>query len=126
MTRLPLSLLLAAPLAAGAQGPVRKDASPAAAAGPGTTAPAIAEADLRARLAAFAHDSLAGRAAGTEAHRRATAYIAGELRRLGLRPAGDSGTFLQALPFVRYRIAEGTRLTLGDSTYEPYDDFFAQ
>jgi hypothetical protein len=125
MTRLslPLAAALAVPLAAaGAQPAVRKDAAapPATAA---ATSAAITEADLRARLFAFAHDSLAGRAAGTEEHRRATAYIASELRRLGLRPAGDSGTFLQALPFVRYRVAADARLTLGDSSYAPYDDF---
>ena len=55
---------------------------------------------LRARLTAFAHDSMRGRMTGTADHRRATAYIAAELRRLGLEPAGDSGSFLQRVPLL--------------------------
>jgi len=55
---------------------------------------------LRARLTAFAHDSMRGRMTGTADHRRATAYIAAELQRLGLQPAGDSGSFLQRVPLL--------------------------
>jgi hypothetical protein len=107
MTRL-LLLALAAPLAAAAQQP---------------TAPAITDADLRVRLGIFAHDSMGGRQAGTEDHRRATRYLVAELQRLGLKPAGDSGTFLQAVPFVRRTLAADARLVLGDSSLVPWEDF---
>src|SRR5512136_2294366 len=40
-------------------------------------------------------DSLEGRFPGTPGIDSAAAYIARELRRLGLRPGGDDGTFFQ-------------------------------
>ena len=43
----------------------------------------------------LASDALEGRFPGTPGNDSAAAYIAREFRRLGLRPAGDSGTFLQ-------------------------------
>ena len=51
----------------------------AAAAGQQATTPAITDADLRLRLGIFADDSMRGREAGTEDHRRATRYLAAEL-----------------------------------------------
>jgi hypothetical protein len=43
----------------------------------------------------LASDALEGRFPGTPGNDSAAAYIARALRRLGLRPGGDSGTFLQ-------------------------------
>ena len=43
----------------------------------------------------LASDALEGRFPGTPGNDSAAAYIARELRRLGLRPGGDAGTFLQ-------------------------------
>ncbi len=57
---------------------------------------------LKARVYAFADDSMQGRAAGTPGHERAVAYLVRELTRLGVRPAGESGTYLQRVP-VRVR-----------------------
>ncbi|HTM47668.1 MAG TPA: M28 family metallopeptidase [Bryobacteraceae bacterium] len=39
----------------------------------------------------LADDKLEGRETGSEGHRRAAAYVAGEFERSGLKPAGDSG-----------------------------------
>jgi len=43
----------------------------------------------------YAADSMMGRRVATEGSRKATDYIAAEIRRIGLEPAGDSGTFFQ-------------------------------
>src|SRR5512142_1434459 len=43
----------------------------------------------------LASDALAGRKTGSPGNDSAAAYLAREFRRLGLRPAGDSGGFLQ-------------------------------
>lgn len=43
----------------------------------------------------LASDALEGRLVGTAGNDSAAAYLARELRRLGLRPGGDSGTFFQ-------------------------------
>ena len=62
---------------------------------PQPTVPAINAADLMTRLYIFADDSMQGRETGTVGHIRATNYIAAELKKLGLKPAGDNGTYFQ-------------------------------
>jgi hypothetical protein len=64
---------------------------------PRPTSPAITEEDLKTRLYIVADDSMEGREAGTRGGARANAYLVRELTRLGLTPAGDSGTFLQTI-----------------------------
>jgi membrane dipeptidase len=47
----------------------------------------------------LASDELAGRKAGSPGYRRAAEYVAAEMRKAGLEPGGDNGTFLQEVPF---------------------------
>lgn len=47
-------------------------------------------AQVRARLTALAHDSMEGRRGGTAGAHRAARWIAGQMREIGLTPAGDS------------------------------------
>src|SRR5262245_42533593 len=68
---------------------------------PQPTSAAISAGDLMTRLYIFADDSMMGRETGTVGHVKSTAYIANELKRLGLQPAGDAGTFFQAVPMIR-------------------------
>jgi len=89
---------------------------------PRPTTGAITSQDLMTRLYIFADDSLAGRDVGTEGHFKATEYLAREMQRLGLRPAGDSGTYFQTLPLKSRKVdrlssfvAGGTYLTLGQA-----------
>jgi len=72
--------------------------------GPRTWAPRptttdITANDLRTRLYGFADDSMMGRRIGELGNYKGTEYIAREFKRLGLKPAGDSGTYFQVLPF---------------------------
>lgn len=67
--------------------------------GPPTKA-AISAEDLMTRLYVFADDSMMGRQVGTEYNNKGTAYIEREVRRMGLKPAGDGGTYFQQLPLV--------------------------
>jgi hypothetical protein len=89
----------------------------------GLAAP-MSPAALRSRLATYAADSMRGRLTGTEDHRRATRYIAEELRRAGLRPAGDNGSFLQRVPLVVTAL-DTANSTLGaaGNTLQPYRDY---
>jgi hypothetical protein len=64
---------------------------------PEPTSAAISAADLMTRLYIFADDSMMGREVGTMYHLKATDYIEREVRRLGLVPAGDSGSYFQDL-----------------------------
>ncbi len=58
--------------------------------------PAIA--DIRRFLLVVADDSTMGRQTGSRGDDIAARYIAGEFRRFGLQPAGDGGTYFQAVP----------------------------
>lgn len=86
---------------------------------PRPTKPAIDANDLRTRLYQIADDSMMGREAGTLGSYKTTAYIAKELTRLGLKPAGENGTFFQDVPFgptgydvkLSELIADGRKLT---------------
>lgn len=81
--------------------------------GPRTYAPRATEAaitanDLRTRLYQLADDSMMGREAGTLGNWKATEYIAREFRRLGLRPAGENGTYFQEIPYGPLRFDSAT------------------
>src|SRR4051812_14152101 len=90
----------------------------------GPTHPAITAADAMTRLYIFADDSMLGRGAGEIGGLKGTAYIEREVRRLGLIPAGDSGTFFQAVPLYKRSLdtnsslsANGTPLVIGRDYY---------
>ena len=86
-------------------------------------APPMSPAALRARLEAFAADSMRGRLTGSEDHRKATRYIADELRKAGLEPAGENGTFLQKVPLVTKVLdTAATTIALG-RPLTPYADY---
>ncbi len=80
--------------------------------------------DLRTRLYPFAHDSMEGRRIGEPGNYKGTAYIASEFKRLGLKPAGDDGTYFQDLPFgpLAYDLNR-TALTVGGAALTPKKDW---
>jgi hypothetical protein len=63
------------------------------------TTVAISPADLRSRLYLIADDSMRGRLAGSASDTLVTAYIASELARAGLAPAGENGEWFQVVHF---------------------------
>ena len=80
----------------------------------------ITPADLMTRLYVLADDSMLGREAATLGNVKATDYIAREMQRMGLTPAGENGTFFQTVPVLIARIdttrtitVEGTRFVVG-------------
>jgi hypothetical protein len=108
--RLSLTLALLACVAGSAS--AQKDSVPRASAakavwpdeGPRTwaprpTVPAITANDLRTRLYQISDDSMLGRRVGELGNYKATSYVAAEFKRLGLKPAGDNGTFFQELAY---------------------------
>ena len=103
--------------------PSASGAQPSRPASSSTTDPAITAADLRARLSIVAHDSMEGREAGRRGATRAAAYIAGELKRIGLAPAGDSGTYYQRIPLVVRAPDPTSRLVVGTDSLKFGDDF---
>ena len=92
---------------------------------PQPTTAAINETDLMTRVYLFADDSMQGREAGYPGAIKGTAYIAAELRRLGLVPAGENGTYFQNVPFVARTLDSSTTITSRDATFAAYRDFVA-
>jgi hypothetical protein len=71
--------------------------------------------DLMTRLYILADDSMGGREAGTIGNFKGTDYIAAEAKRMGLVPAGDSGTYFQTLPF-KIRTSDSTSMLSAGGT----------
>ncbi len=90
---------------------------------PQPTVPGITASDLMSRLYVFADVSMMGREAGTPGAMKGTAYIAGEVRRLGLKPAGDSGTYFQNVPFIARTLDSTTTIAVNGATLTAYKDF---
>jgi hypothetical protein len=89
---------------------------------PRPTAAPITPGDLRTRLFIFADDSMQGRETGTEGNLRGLRYIEGELRRLGLTPMGDSGTFRQRVPLVTRGWNTTFTANIGGTPVAPWAD----
>jgi hypothetical protein len=115
-----LALVLAAAAAApaGAQAPQHplKHA-------PRPTTAAITPADAMTRVYVLADDSMMGRQAGTRGNVMGTDYIAREARRIGLEPAGDGGTFFQAIPLKRRGVDRAATLTVDGQRLSFGSDF---
>ena len=109
------ALKVATPPAAPVEGPLKHAPRP--------TTPAITPADLMTRLYIFADDSMLGREAGTPGGLKGTQYIADEVKKLGLEPAGVNGTYFQDVPPVRRRLADGASITVDGAALALKTDF---
>ena len=105
-----LMLLCAAPAAAQSAAPPR-----------GTTTAEITAADMKTRINFLADDALKGRDTPSPGLEMAASYIADEFKRLGLQPAGDSGTYIQRYPYqsVRLRASDASMELRGKGTPRP-------
>lgn len=72
----------------------------AQATGVSRAAATITEADIRRRVGIIADDSMGGRNTPSPGLDKTARYIAGEFKRLGLKPGGDHGTYLLGYPIV--------------------------
>jgi hypothetical protein len=97
--------------------------------GPRTWAPrptvtAITANDLRTRLYQISDDSMLGRRVGELGNYKVTTYIAAEFKRLGLKPAGDNGSYFQELAFGPMGFdSTSSKLTAGNVTLAPKRDW---
>jgi hypothetical protein len=92
---------------------------------PQKTTPGITSADLMTRIYRFADDSMRGRMAGSPEAIKGTEYIAGELKRLGLQPAGDNGSYFQDVPFGVQTLDSTSTIQVGGTTLTAGADFLA-
>ncbi len=96
---------------ASAQGKLNRYGNPPTVA-PAPTSSAISVKDLQVRLYTFADDSMQGRQIGRLGNKKGTDYIAAELKKLGVLPAGDNGTYFQVLPYHLKSFTSHSRLTV--------------
>ncbi len=108
-----LCLLSSVPMAAQSQSSSSQSAAT-------KVAGAVDQRVLRAHLEFLADDALEGRRPGTRGGELAAKYIAAQFQRLGLEPAGDSGTYYQRVPIITLTPNPTVRIaapTSGDLTY---------
>lgn len=120
----PFRLLIAVALLA-LPGLARAQSEPPLKHAPRPTTAAITPADLMTRLYIYADDSLEGRETGTRGHVKATTYIAGQLKALGLEPMGDNGTYFQNVPVIRRALDPASTITADGVTLRAGTDFIA-
>jgi len=73
---------------------------------------------LRWHVATLASKQMDGRLTGTKGEERATSYVAEVFRLIGLKPAGDNGTFFQSFSFTSgVSLGEKNTLTLSGKGY---------
>lgn len=87
------------------------------------TTAAITTADLQHRLKIIADDSMMGRQSGSKGDYMTADYVASEFRRLGLRPAGENGTYFQTVPFWNAAVDQTSHLVVGATTLQVERDF---
>ncbi|MBA3343880.1 MAG: M20/M25/M40 family metallo-hydrolase [Gemmatimonadales bacterium] len=87
-------------LATAIAGTLSGQQAPAASSPGARVAAAVEPWVLQAHLEFLADDALEGRAPGTRGGETAAKYIAAQFRRLGLEPAGDSGTYFHRVPII--------------------------
>ncbi len=92
---------------------------------PAPTTAAITVRDLQIRLYQFSDDSMQGRQVGRVGNMKGTNYIAAEVKRLGLVPAGDNGTFFQVLPYHLHSFTNHSRLTVNGNPLAWQQDWVA-
>jgi aminopeptidase YwaD len=75
----------------------------------------INEVSVRAHLEFLASDALNGRASGTRDEQIAAEYVGAQFRRLGLKPAGTGGSYVQTVEMVRATATAKPSISIGDS-----------
>lgn len=91
--------------------------------------PSITTEDLSRHLGFLASDELQGRDTGSEGLQRAAEYVANELSRLQLKPAGENGTYFQNYRLISRQLTDSTMITIADkdgetASFRFKDDFF--
>jgi hypothetical protein len=89
----------------------------------GPTSGAIAPSDLMSRLYVFSDDSMLGRESGTRGNVLGTNYVAREMQKMGLQPAGENGGWFQTVPLLVASMDTTRTLTIDGTTLSYGRDF---
>jgi Zn-dependent M28 family amino/carboxypeptidase len=85
---------------------------------------AIRQADLKRDVTEMASPSMRGREGGTIDEMRASMWLAEQYRRIGLKPAGEDGSWFQWFDMVRTRVSvTSSKASIGGQAMTLYRDF---
>jgi hypothetical protein len=91
---------------------------------PDAAVESITATDMAARIGIISDDSMMGRDTPSPGLERAAAYVIGEFQRLGLRPAGEHGSYVQRFAVTRWTLdTAASRLRLRSGAVEREADF---
>lgn len=80
---------------------------------------------MQAEVRYLASEELEGREAGTPGERKAADFIAAEFARLGLKPKGNAGSYLQEFTFLADPVnGPGNYLQIGRRTFKAGEEFY--
>lgn len=79
--------------------------------------------DLMTHLYIIADDSMMGRQAGTEYNTKGTAYIADQLKKLGIKPGGENGTYFQNVGIINITVSAKKPLMVDGQQFVATKDF---
>ncbi len=83
---------------------------------------AIRQEDLRLDLFEVAGDHFRGREAGTLDELKTSVWWVNKLEKIGLKPAGDDGTYFQFFNMVRNRVSNASSISLNGKTMVLWND----
>lgn len=101
-----IAVLLGPPAAAQSDPPIKRAAA------------TITSSDIQRRIEIIAADSMQGRATPSPGLERTAGYVASEFQRMGLKPAGEDGGYMQRFGVVRWTVdtaASSVTLAAGGS-----------
>ena len=82
----------------------------------------IREADLKKDLYALADAHFSGRSAGTLDELKASAWLAEQFNAIGLKPAGDDGTYFQFFTLLRKQLANNSSILINDKPLQLWNE----
>ena len=85
---------------------------------------AVTEASVRAHLEFLASDALNGRGSGTRDEQIAAEYVGAQFRRLGFKPGGTVGSFVQTVEMTRLTAAAKPAIAIGSALKWTYGKEF--
>ena len=133
MTKLTLSILAAAALAAGCSREADAPRADARTSPPAKTAitsmPTFEAPRILERIKVLSSDEFQGRAPGTKGEELTVKYLEDEFRKLGLKPGNTDGTYIQNVPLVGITATNTQPLTIAKGsetrTFKWSDDVVA-
>jgi hypothetical protein len=78
--------------------------------------------DLKNDLYTFADAHFKGRSAGTIDELKASAWLADQFKAIGLKPAGDDGTYFQFFTLLRKQISDNSSIEINNTSLQLWKD----